>query len=92
VKKQGDGIILCQEKYAMDVLAKVGMCNCKAVATPLSTSEKLSLEGGRRLGEKDSMQYQSVVSALQYLTLTRPDLSFLVNKVCQFFHAPTTLH
>jgi hypothetical protein len=92
VKKQGDGIILCQEKYAMDVLAKVGMCNCKAVATPLSTSEKLSLEGGRRLGEKDSMQYQSVVSALQYLTLTRPDLSFSVNKVCQFFHAPTTLH
>jgi hypothetical protein len=44
------------------------------------------------LGEKDSVQYWSIVGALQYLTLTRPDLSFSVNKVCQFLHAPTTLH
>jgi hypothetical protein len=92
VKKQDDGIVLCQEKYATDLLEKVGMKHCKATATQLSTLEKLSLEGGTRLGEKDSVQYWSIVGALQYLTLTRPDLSFSVNKVCQFLHAPTTLH
>jgi histone deacetylase 1/2 len=29
---------------------------------------------------------------LQYITLTRPDLAFAVNRVCQYLHAPTTVH
>ena len=41
---------------------------------------------------EDSTKYGSLVGALQYLTLTRLDISFAVNKVCQFLHAPTTVH
>jgi hypothetical protein len=44
------------------------------------------------LTSDDATNYRSVVRTLQYLTLTRPDISFYVNKVYQFLHAPTTAH
>ena len=47
---------------------------------------------GTLLGPEDSTHYRIIVGALQYLTLTRPDISYAVNKVCQYLHAPTTLH
>jgi hypothetical protein len=58
----------------------------------MSTSEKLLLHEGDTLGQNDATQYRSIVGALQYLTLTRPDISFVVNKVYQFLHSPTTVH
>jgi histone deacetylase 1/2 len=88
VKRTFDGLLLTQEKYANDLMSKVGMVGCKAAPTPLSSSEPL----GTPLGSDDSTQYRSIVGALQYLTLTRPDLAFSVNKVCQYLHAPTTAH
>ncbi|WVZ96725.1 hypothetical protein U9M48_042326 [Paspalum notatum var. saurae] len=92
VNKVSDGIILTQEKYANDVLKRAGMMGSKPVSTPLSTSEKLTAHEGSLLGLSDATQYRSIVGSLQYLTLTRPDISFAVNKVCQYLHAPTTNH
>lgn len=92
VTKVQEGIVLTQGKYASDLLKRVGMTDCKPVTTPLSTSEKLSLHEGSLLGPDDASRYRSIVGALQYLTLTRPDIAFSVNKVCQFLHAPTTVH
>ena len=37
----------------------------------------------------DPSIYHSTVGALQYLTITRPDISFDVNKACQSMHSPT---
>uniref|UniRef100_J3N0W4 Reverse transcriptase Ty1/copia-type domain-containing protein n=1 Tax=Oryza brachyantha TaxID=4533 RepID=J3N0W4_ORYBR len=70
---------------------KVGMLDCKPSSTRMSVSEKLSLHEGSLLGDNDATQYRRIVGALQYLTLTRPDIAFSVNKVCQFLHAPTTV-
>lgn len=82
VTKVQEGIVLTQGKYASDLLKRVGMTDCKPVTTPLSTSEKLSLHEGSLLGPDDASRYRSIVGALQYLTLTRPDIAFSVNKVC----------
>jgi hypothetical protein len=92
VTKIKDGILLSQSKYAMDILQCAGMSKCKPVATPLSSSEKLCAQGGDALGLADATAYRSIVGGLQYLTLTHPDLIFSVNKVCQYLHAPNTLH
>jgi hypothetical protein len=54
VIKVRDGIVLTQDKYASDLLKGVGMSNCKPVATPLSTNEKLSLYQGSLLGTNDA--------------------------------------
>ena len=92
VKQIRDGILLSQEKYTADVLKRVGLENCKPVSTPISTSEKLTIDSGEALGPEDATNYRSIVGALQYLTLTRPDISYSVNKVCQYLHAPRTTH
>jgi histone deacetylase 1/2 len=92
VKKTRDSIVLSQEKYATDLLARVGMQGCKFAPTPLSNTEKLSVFDGDPLGHKDSTRYKRIVGALQYFTLTRPDISFSVNNVCRYLHAPTSVH
>lgn len=92
VNKVKDGILLSQTKYANDVLRRTSMMNCKPSTTPLSTVEKLSAFEGTPLGAEDASRYKSIVGALQYLTVTRPDICFAVNKVYQFLHAPTMSH
>jgi histone deacetylase 1/2 len=92
VQTRPTGLLLTQSKYASDLIRKVGLQHCSTCPTPLSTADKLSLQDGDPLGPEDTTNYRSIVGALQYLTLTRPDISFSVNKVCQYLHAPTTSH
>jgi histone deacetylase 1/2 len=92
VERSKEGLIMSQERYAADVVKRAGMEKSKPVDTPLSVMQKLSATEGVSLGPDDASRYRSVVGALQYLTLTRLDISFAVNKVCQFLHAPTIVH
>ena len=91
-RKSSGHLLLTQKKYTRDILLRAGMTNCKPVPTPMSSIEKMSQHDGSPLGPRDSTNYRSTVSALQYATLTRPDLAFAVNRVCQYLHAPTTVH
>lgn len=83
---------MTQEKYTRDILHLVGMQDCKPVTTPLSVSDKLSTDEGTPQSTDDATNFQSVLGALHCVTLTGPDLSFPVNKVCQFLKSPTHRH
>ena len=66
------------------------MLDSKPATTPGLLGQTLSHLDGEPL--LDATLYRSMVGALQYLTLTRPDISFAVNKACQFMATPTTTH
>jgi histone deacetylase 1/2 len=87
-----NGIALTQTKYAADLLRRVNMHNCKDIATLMSSSGKLSISAGVLLTDNMAFSYRSTVGALQYLCLTRPDIAFSVNRVCQFLATPTDVH
>lgn len=36
--------------------------------------------------------YKSVIEALQYATITRPNIAYSINKVCQFMSHPLESH
>ena len=92
VHHQGESVLLKQTKYTSDLLRRAGLVDCKPVTSPMSTSETLSREGGQLLSSEGATRYRSIVGALQYLTLTRPDISYAVNKVCQYLHSPAEEH
>jgi histone deacetylase 1/2 len=92
VHRVDDGLALCQRKYILDLLGKVNMGSAKPCTTPMAATDKLSRHAGVLLSPTEATPYRSVVGALQYITLTRPGISYNVNKVCQFLHSPTDLH
>ncbi|KAJ0039227.1 hypothetical protein Pint_23446 [Pistacia integerrima] len=63
----------------------------KPVHTPLPTnSSSLTLASGSFVS--DPSEYRTVVGSLQYMSLTRPEISFAVNKMSQFMHQPLDEH
>lgn len=73
-----------------ELLDMIGLLDAKHVATPMSYRKLLSKVDGHDL--YDFSEYQWLVKSLQYLTLTRLDIAFVVNKLCQSVALPTDLH
>ncbi|WKA01767.1 hypothetical protein VitviT2T_020032 [Vitis vinifera] len=73
------GLFFSQHKYIRNLLSKTNMIGAKDVSTPLSTTTSLKLVDGT--SSTNSTEFRSVIGALQYLSLTRPDISFSINKL-----------
>ena len=89
VQYHAHGLFLNQRQYIVDLLRKTNMIDAKPANTPMATSP-LTLLTGTILS--DPAEYRTTVGSLQYLSLTRPDIAYTVNKLSQFMHKPTTEH
>ncbi|GJZ80104.1 retrovirus-related pol polyprotein from transposon TNT 1-94 [Tanacetum coccineum] len=78
-------IILSQKKYILELLQSDGLSNCNPVSSPMVTSSSLSLDDNTAFS--NPVKYQQVVGSLQYVTLSRPDIAFAVNKI-QWIDSP----
>lgn len=90
VTSTAQGLHLSQTKYVKDLLTRSNMHLAKPCPSPMVPNLSLSRHEGDPFD--NPRLYCSIVGALQYATLTRPDISFAVNKVSQFMHAPTVPH
>jgi len=81
VSPSSNGIILSQGRYIRDLLRRTNMANAKPISSPTEPGSRLILSGDHL---PDAHLYRSVVGALQYVTITRPEISYAVNRVCQF--------
>ncbi|XP_020685066.1 uncharacterized protein LOC110101490 [Dendrobium catenatum] len=85
-----NGIHLTQSHYAASILHKAAMDDCKPVLTSLPTTFTKVSSPDPPYDRPE--HYRQLTGALQYLTLTRPDLSFAVNFLCQHMHCPLQSH
>ena len=84
------GLHLSQSKYVQDLLTKASMQGCKPCKTSLPSSLKLYASGSPPFD--NPCLYRSVVGSLQYITITRLELAYCVNRVCQFMQNPLQIH
>ncbi|PNX68207.1 putative copia-type protein, partial [Trifolium pratense] len=74
----------------MNILEETNLLNAKPVDTPMDPNVKLLPNQGEPLS--DSRRYKRLVGKLNYLTVTRPDISFAVSVVSQFLNSPCQEH
>jgi hypothetical protein len=90
VQHQADGLFLTQCQFALDILKRAGMVDCKPVLTPVDTQAKVSTESGPPVA--DPTHFRSLALALQYLTFTRPNITYAIQQICLHMHDPQEPH
>ncbi|GJX25679.1 ribonuclease H-like domain-containing protein [Tanacetum coccineum] len=82
-------MFLSQRKNATKILERAHMVGCNPSRTPIDTEFKLGDDG-------DPVSYltlyRSLARSLQYLTFSRPNISYAVQQVCLYMHDPSEPH
>jgi len=93
------GMVMHQRKYALQLIAEVGLSGAKPSGTPTDVNVKLTSkqyddQTKENQGDKlvDPSAYQKMIGKLLYLNMTRLDISFSVQTLSQFLQQPKISH
>ncbi|KAK8946681.1 hypothetical protein KSP39_PZI006527 [Platanthera zijinensis] len=93
VPRRPDGLVISQRKYCLDLLQDAGYSGCKTTTTLMDANHKLCAHSSdTNLHLQNPEYYRRLVGILIYLTVTRPNISFVVGVVSRFMHSPRTSH
>lgn len=88
------------KKYALELIAQVGMSLEKPCKNPMEVNLKLiSIEYDKlfQVSREDALQsdpttYKRLIGKLLYLTIIRLNISYVVQHLSQYMQCPKTLH
>jgi hypothetical protein len=79
-----------QDKHMKYLMKKFNMVELKLMSTPMSTAMSLGLDEDGEV--VDQREYRSMIGSLMYLTMTRPDIQFVVCLCACFQASPHSSH
>ena len=81
---------ITQAKYAFELLSQAGLTDSKTVNIPVEFNAHLTPSGRKPLSNLSL--YIRLVGNLVYLTVTHPNISYVVHQVSQYLFAPRLAH
>ena len=87
---QEDGMILTQQKFTKELLLASGIKEFKQVVIPLPLNTKLSARDGVLM--ENPTLYRSLLGKLNFLTNTRPNLTYTVQSLNEIMQNPRSSH
>ena len=84
------GYLFSLSKYVADIIKRARLTNNKNVDIPIKVNVRYS--SSYSLPLIDPTLYRTIIGSLVYLSITRPNIAYVVHVVNQFVTSPTTIH
>ena len=90
ITNKGDNFeITLNDNYITDILKEANLLKATPAVTPGATTTTTTPEQEELLDKDEHAQYRRVVGKLQWLSYTRPDLSYAVKELARSLQQPT---